>query len=272
MRAMAWISRINRLSDPEKEGLYRNLIPPPVFRICRINPLTFTDAQGSRLVRFFCRYGEDTTLVEVKREPGDRDCVYSMQVSDTTDLTQLNFDFVVVNDPDSERFDTDVDPEGRDTLFGMASRNLREEERALHSGLAPGQVRKGLGLTGDTLNCLEFFCRILDIKSITLEALYYHNAILYEKHGFAYFRGFRQMESIHKAFQEGGELFRKLDGSSPFRKPGFEKSIRLRSWAVHDGILDDLEDEKLGDGWISPRMYQMVGHPSQTCTFPDALY
>jgi len=269
---MPWIQRINHMSPSEKEGLYRLLIPPSLFRRFQINPLTFTNYEGHRLVRFYCPEREETVMIEVKRKPGDQDPIYSIQLSDTMDYTQLNWDFLVVNDPDQERFNIDIDNQGRDTLWGRASRNLAEEERALHAGLAPGQVRKGLRLTREVIACLENFARILDIKTISMEALFYHNAIVYERCGFTYFEGFKRMQRIHQAFQPGGILFQKLDPSNSFRQPGFEKTIRGRSWAIHDGVISEIDDDILEEGWSSPKMYLMVGKPRSVCTFPDAVY
>jgi hypothetical protein len=121
---MGWIHRINQMTLPEKEGLYRVLIPPSLFRRFQINPLTFTDYEGRRLVRFYCPEREETVLVEIKRRHEDPDPIFSIQVSDGADYSQLNWDFLVVNDPESERFHIDVDAEGRDTLWGRASRNI----------------------------------------------------------------------------------------------------------------------------------------------------
>ncbi len=179
---------------------------------------------------------------------------------------------MVVNDPDGERFNIDIDSEGRDTLWGRASRNLSEEERALRNGLTPGQVRRGLGITREIIAGLEYFARILDIKTIALEALFYHNAIVYERSGFTYFEGFKRMQRIHQLFQPGEVLFRKLDGSTPFREPGFDKTVRGRSWAIHDGVLSEIDDDVLDEGWSSPKMYLMVGKSRSVCTFPDATY
>lgn len=269
---MAWIRRINQMTPSEKEGLYRLLIPPSLFRRFRINPLTFTDAEGRKLARFYCPEREETVMVEIKRAPEDRDPLFSIQVSDGTDYTQLSWDFLVVNDPEGERFDIDEDEKGRDTLWGRATRNLREEERALAAGLAPGQVRRGLGLTREIIGGLEHFARLLDIKTIALEALFYHNAIVYERCGFTYFEGLKRMQRIHRAFQEGGALFRKLTGENPFRRPGFEKTVRGRSWAIHDGVTGEIDDEVLEEGWFSPKMYLMVGRSRATETFPGAVY
>ena len=269
---MPWIQRINHMTQNEKEGLYRLLIAPSLFKRFHINPLTFTDYEGTRLVRFYCPEREETVLLEMKRKTEDRDPVYSIQLSDSVDFTQLSWDFLIVNDPESERFEIDTDAQGRDTLWGRASRNLAEEERALRAGLAPGQSRKGLGLTREVISCLEHLAKILDIKTITLEALFYHNAILYERCGFTYFEGFKRMQRIHQAFQPGGSLFEKLDASNPFRQHGFEKTVRGRSWAIHDGVISEIDDDILDEGWVSPKMYLMVGKPRHLTTFPDALY
>jgi len=269
---MAWIRRINRMSSSEKEGLYRLLIPPSLFKRFQINPLTFSDFEGSRLVRFYCPEREETVMVELKRKLDDPDPVYSIQMTDGTDFTQVNWDFIIVNDLEGERFNIDLDDQGRDTLWGRANRNLAEEERSLQAGLAPGMIRRGLKLTGEIITGLEYFARFLDLKTIWLEALFYHNANVYERYGFTYFEGFRRMQRIHQAFQPGGKLFQKLDGSSPFRQPGFAQTVRGRSWAIHDGVISEIDDEILDEGWVSPKMYRMVGNPRSVCTFPDAVY
>lgn len=269
---MPWLKRINSMSQSEKEGLYRLLIPPSLFKRFQINPLTFTDYDGNRLVHFYCPEREETVMIEVKRRLDDPDPIYSIQASDGPDYTLVNWDFLIVNDPDGERFNIDVDEQGRDTLWGRASRNLSEEVKALQAGMAPGQVRKGLGMTREVITGLEYFAKILDIKTISLEALFYHNAIVYERCGFTYFEGFKRMTRIHQAFQPGGKLFKLLDGSNPFRQPGFEKTVRGRSWAIHDGVVSEIDDEILDEGWYSPKMYLLVGQPRTATTFPDAVY
>ena len=269
---MPWLKRINSMSQSQKEGLYRLLIPPSLFRRFQINPLTFTDYEGNRLVRFYCPEREETVMIEVKRKLDDPDPVYSIQASDGPDFTQVNWDFLIVNDPDSERFNIDVDEQGRDTMWGRASRNLPEEIKALEAGMAPGQVRKGLGLTREVITGLEYFAKILDIKTISLEALFYHNAIAYERYGFSYFIGYDRMKRINELFQPGGVLFNKLDNSTPFRRPEFAQSIRGRSWAIHDGIINDVADDILRGKWVSPIMYRMVEKPESMITFPDPKY
>ena len=268
---MSWIYRINRLSRSEKEGLYRTLIPPSLYHRFGIDPLSLCNEKGNKVVRFFCPPGDRTCLVEIKLE-GMEDPLYSIQLSDTSDLTQIDWDFVIVNDPASPSFRTDVDEEGRDTLFGWASRNIAEEIKAMEAGLFPGQVRKGLGLTREVIHVLEIFCQVLDIKSIRLEALFYHNAITYERYGFSYFTGYRQMKRIHELFQPGGKLSDRLDQSTSFYSPDLAQTVRGRSWAIHNGILTEIDDDLLDEGWVSPVMYRMVGKPRGMITFPDPIY
>lgn len=268
---MPWIQRISRLSRSEKEGLYRILIPASLYERFGIDPISFSNEKGKKVVRFFSPSGDRTCLVEIRLE-GTEEPLYSIQLSDSNDFTQIEWDFIVVNDPGSPKFNTQLDQEGRDTLFGWANRNLLEEERAMEAGLFPGQARKGLGLSREVVIVIEFFCRIFDIKTIRLEALFYHNAITYERYGFSYFRGYRQMKRIHELFQSGGGLFNKLDNSTPFRRPEFAHAIRGRSWAIHDGILSEIDDDLLDEGWVSPVMYRMVGNPRAMVTFPDPVY
>jgi len=268
---MTWIRRINQIPRWERESFYRCLIPPLLYHHFGIDPLSLCDAKGEKRARFFCPKGDRTSLVEVKLE-GMEEPLFSTQLSDTTDFTQMNWDFLVVNDPVSPKFNTHIDSEGRDTLLGWASRNLIEEEKALEAGLFPGQVRKGMRLTREAFHLLERFCSMFDIKSIRLEALFYHNAITHERHGFSYFSGYRQMKRIHELFQPGGLLFNKLDNSTPFRKPEFAHTVRGRSWAIHDGILEEVDEALFDEGWVSPVMYHMIENSRGMITFPDPVY
>jgi hypothetical protein len=268
---MTWIQRISFLDPREKQGVYRMLVPPVLFHRFGIDPLSFTTRSGNRAVRMFCPAGDGACLIEMKHEDLD-DPIYSLQLSDGSDHSQLSLDFVIANDPASPRFATDVDADGQDTLFGWASRNIAEESRAMANGYFPGQIRKGLRLTGAVIRCLEFFCTMFDIKSIQLEALFYHNAISYEQHGFSYFSGFRMMKRINESFQPGGQLHRQLDGRTPFRNPDSSGTVHGRSWAIHDGILLEADDEILEEGWVSPMMYRMVGSPRSMVTFPDPVF
>ena len=86
-------------------------------------------------------------------------------------MESLHLDFLIINDPFSERFNVDVDEFGRDTLLGTRSRNIPEEIKAMEAGLAPGMVRQGLRLMREFSNCLERFMEPLGLKTITIGCL-----------------------------------------------------------------------------------------------------
>ena len=131
----------------------------------------------------------------------------------------------------------------------------------MKAGLAPGQVRRGLRLLDAVMERVEAFGVLLGHDTVLVEPLAYHNAIMFERHGFYYMQGQREMEWIHSAFSEGGELWMKLDDSLPFRHPDAARSIRGRSWAVHDGIL--------GQPWDGVTMIRRLGTRHAVRTAPQ---
>src|SRR5262249_37214455 len=176
--------------------------------------------------------------------------------------------FVQITDPTAERFGIDRDEEGQDTLFGTATRNREEEGRALAAGLAPGQVRRGLRLLGRVMAAMEDLCRRLGKELFLVEPLFYHSALLYERHGCGYLFGQDLMARIHAEFQPGGRLHAALDGETVFRQPGFDRTARGRSWAIHDGILSVLGDAP----WGGVKMYRRLGGPAGISSFPGGAY
>ena len=185
-------------------------------------------------------------LVELRDQPGDKDCIFYLELEDTA-FGKLEVSFLIINDPRAPRFDTDLDEQGRRTKFATVRRNLPEEVRAMQAGLAPAQVRKGLHLLKDFLALVMDFAECMGQDMIISEPLTYNAAITFERHGWDYMRGRRRMEQINQGFQPGGELFAQLDGSTPFRQPGMDQTVLGRSWAVHDGIL--------GEPWRGVEMY-----------------
>ncbi len=168
---------------------------------------------------------------------------------------QLELSFIVINDLTAPRFNIDVDELGRVTLLGTAGRNVGEELRAMRAGLGPAQVRPGLRLFDELLPRLERLAHELGYVSLVLEPLTYHNAVMYERHGFSYIVGHRRMVEIDREFQPGGKLANLLDGRSPFRDPALAASARGRSWAIHDGILQDFD----GTDHLDLRMVRVIG-------------
>jgi hypothetical protein len=257
------IYAINSLTEKEKERIYGVLIPPELFLRYEIDPETLKGKNGEKLVTIWGSSGLPFMRIEMKRKLADQDPVISVDLSDTHHR-QIELSFIIINDVESERFNIDIDEEGKDTYFGTSSRNLKEEERAMAAGLAPGQVRKGLRLIGKFFPRMEQFVASLGKELYVLEPLTYHGALLYEKYGFGYLKGHRYMEEIHEGFLPGGILYNRLDNSTPFRRKGAERTIRGRSWAIHDGIL--------GSPWDPPTMFKPLGTNVGVCTFPNAIY
>jgi acetoin utilization protein AcuC len=214
-------------------------------------------------VRIIAPAGKGWARVEVWREPQDRDPLLLVDVQ-MTSFGVLELTFVQICDPASERFGIDYDTEGQDTLFGTLTRNVAEEARAMAAGLAPGQVRRGRRLLGRVLQAVEEFSALLGNEVYLVEPLFYHSAILYERHGLGYLLGRETMEEIHREFQPGGPLQRRLDGSTAFRLPGAEGTVRGRSWAIHDGLL--------GEPWGGIKMYRVVGQQAGVETFSGGPY
>jgi hypothetical protein len=257
------IGDINRLPPVEKEAIYAALIPESVFVDFAIDPLTFCGRDGHRRVHFICPDGLGLLRIEVRRQPDDRDCLFFVEIADTP-YRQIELAFCVINDPQAQRYDIDIDVQGRDNFFGTLRRNFDEELKAMAAGLSPNQVRRGLQLFSPFLHLLEEFVRSLGIDSIVAEPLSYNNAIRYEKYGFDYITGKQLMLWIDREFQPGGCLFRRLDGSSPFRRPGLERSVRGRSWAIQDGILER--------SWDGVRIYKVPGVDAGIDTFPGRMF
>ena len=122
--------------------------------------------------------------VEVRSTPEDRDPALLVDV-EMSPLSVPELAFVQITDPAGARYAIDRHPDGRDTLFGTACRNIEEERRAMRDGLAPGQVRRGLRLLSRVLDAMEGFCALIGKEIYLIEPLFYHSAILYERRGCA---------------------------------------------------------------------------------------
>ena len=267
---MSKITRLNRLPAKEKNEYYSLLIPDSLFERFRIDKATGQNDAGEQCIDIEAPAGGSEASIQVKRTPSDRDALFYIEVRDSRDLVRMFWDFILVNDPELPRFDTDVTPEGGDRWLNWRRRNHKEEKQALECGLAPGQVRRGMKLTSEFNKCLDVFCQAVGFKSIGLEALFYHNAILYERHGFRYFDYEKVMRRIHEEFQPGGVLYARLDGST-FRQGWFAESVRGRSWCIHSNILDEVWEAGF-DPWTPPLMYRMVGQRFSVNTVPGVGY
>lgn len=253
------IAGINMLPQEEKQAIYRRFIPGELLARFNISA-DLVDDGGRSLVTFRCAEGATDVVVDLRHRLGAPDPLLYAHLTDTIN-GQVHVLLYIVNDPDSPRFDVDRMPDGTPTEFGTFRRNLPAEEAAMAAGLAPGQVRRGLRMLHHSIAAFEAFVSSLGHDVYFVEPLAYHNAVIFERYGFAYQQGRRLMESIDAGFRPGGALLARLTDNSPFRRRGMERSIRGRSWALHDGVL--------GHPFTGVTMYKRVGHTAGVNTFPD---
>jgi len=249
------IGGINKLPEEEKRAIYARYIPKELTERFNLPELT-----GEKdLLQFRFAEGSSDVEMRVYHQPGFPDPVLYAHLSDTMN-GQIHVLLYILNDPASPRFDVDRMPDGSPTRFGTLKRNLPAEQAALDHGLAPGQVRRGLRLLQPATTAFERFITGLGHDMYFVEPLYYHNAVIFERYGFAYQVGKRRMEKIHAGFQPGGDYHQALDGSNPFRSGNAANSIRLRSWAIHDGVL--------GEAFTDVTMYKRIGQSAEITTTP----
>lgn len=250
------INSINNLPVLEKRAIYARIIPPELLQRISI-PETFIHPQGEDLLVLDCPVGSNSAEMKLYHQREFPDPVLHGHITGTfTGLVHVLL--YILNDPESPRFDVDIMPDGNDTNFGTERRNIPAEIAALQFGLAPGQIRRGLRLLGAAIQAFEAFVHSLGHDMFFAEPLYYHNALLFERYGFAYEKGRRRMEQIQAGFSPGGDLLQRLDGSNAFRQPAAANSIRLRSWAIHDGLL--------GEPFTNVTMYKRLGKSAGVST------
>ncbi len=248
MRQPYTIGGINLLPEDQKRKIYGDLIPDELLSRFGIRR-SFVDDEGRLLMRAKWAPGNPSVEMSLFHQADFPDPVLYGHMTDTI-TGQVHILLYVINDPASPRFDVDRMPNGAPTEFGTLRRNLDAEQAALEAGLSPGQVRRGLRLLTPAIRSFERFVEELGHDLYFVEPLYYHNAVIFERYGFAYQQGRKLMERIHNGFAGGGEFVGRLDGSA-FRCKEAENSIRLRSWAIHDGIL--------GEPFTNVTMYKRVG-------------
>lgn len=250
---------ITALPYDVRDEWVRRYLPPRLLKRFGIDPQTFLNPQGEKVVEHSGSPVAGEIKIVVWRSLRDRDPVALAEAADTS-TDQIELRFLTTNDPDAPRFDVDVDTAGHSTLLGTAGRNVPAEIAAMEAGLAPGQVRRGLGLVlKDILPRFEAFLAEIGHDLVLAVPLAYHNAILMERWGFDYLYGRRVMEEIDRRFQSGGDLHGRLDGATPFRRPEMAETVRGRSWAIHDGIL--------GEPLEPMKMVKRVGRHARVKTF-----
>ena len=260
------LRHINALPEGARRRIYRALLPPELLTQFGIDPINWKGPDGDQHVRIKAEPESGSMHISARKAPDFPDDFICIELSDNA-FNGIDLGLLLLNDPNSPRFGTDYDAEGRPTLFGTARRNLAEEERAAKAGLAPAQVRASLGASRLVMQHLETFLSALGQRAYYLEPLTYASAWVFERRGFAYVRGHKLMDDIHREFQPGGRLHQALDGSTPFRQPDQWRTVRGRAWAIHDGILEAIEAK-----WDGLRMVKQIGRHAGVETFPGATY
>jgi hypothetical protein len=240
------IGGINKLSEQEKREIYARYIPHEVLEKFRIANVT----QNRELLQFQFADGSSDVEMKLYHQVGFPDPILYAHLADNIN-GQIHVLLYILNDPASPRFDVDRMPDGSPTQFGIRKRNVVAEQAALQAGLSPGQVRHGLRSLRQAMGAFEEFITGLGHDLYFVEPLYYHNAVIFERYGFSYQMGRKLMNEIQAGFAEGGGLQRQLNDDNPFRTVKAANSIRLRSWAIHDGVL--------GEPFTNVTMYKRVG-------------
>lgn len=256
------LRELNNLPEVEKRRCYSTLLPEWLFTSYGVDRESLS-VDGKPVVFFRWPKGSRAFELTVRLHPFDRDPLLYLNMTDTQN-NQLLVLLVVINNPDSPRFDIDIDEQGRATTLGTDGRNLVAEVAAMQAGLAPGQIRMGLRVFKQAVPIFEQFVKNLGHEMFIIEPLAYHNAITFERYGFSYMRGRQRMEKIHQAFLPDGELHAKLTPDNPFRQPDYWRSVRGRSWAIHDGIL--------GYPFSDFQMYKRIGVHAGMSTFPESIW
>jgi hypothetical protein len=243
--------------------LFRILVPVRLLSDFNIDPITLTDPQGRSVA--FSRPGNEGSGFRLEIYPsGDSaEPMGEIELADTL-FNQIAVVWVALQDPSAPRFDIDVMPSGEPTLRGSVCRNLQAEEAAMLAGLAPGQIRRGLRASRWLMERVEALMLCLNQREFIVQPLYYHLAVLFEQLGFAYIQGEALMDSICEGFGPGGTLSAKLDSSTIFRRPEQADTIRGRSWAIHDGVLDG--------PWDNVRLVKRLGINAGVNTCPGTQW
>jgi hypothetical protein len=260
------IRYLNHFEDGLKARIYRSLVPPHLLRLYEIDPLRWTKFGKPGCVRLDAAPDTDRMVLAISNQPEPFDPYFVIELQDNI-VGGIDLNWLQLSDPFATRYAIDRDEAGKDTSYGTTTRNLSAEAAALDAGLAPAQIRAGVGASQLVFTQLETFLAVLGQQALFLEPLTYASAWVFERRGFAYVRGHKLMDDIHQAFQLGGALRTALDGSTPFRQQGQWHSIRGRAWAIHDGVLD-----ALGATWDQLRMIKQIGKHAGVNTAGNTPY
>lgn len=260
------IRQLNNLPENVKRRVYRGLIPPALLTRFGIDPIQWTGPNKVPMVFLKAEPQSEKVLITVRNSPDPNDEFFALELADNS-LNGIELNLIVLNDPTTPRYSIDQTEDGQPTMFGTLKRNMKAEEAAKDSGLAPGQIRAGLGGSRIVFEQIDAFLAMLGHRAYFLEPLTYASAWVFERRGFAYVRGHKLMDDIQREFQPGGALHQCLNDESAFRRRDQASTVRGRAWAIHDGILEALDLR-----WDKIRMVKQIGRHAGVETFPQAIY
>jgi len=195
------IRTINGLPYDAKQRLYRILVPPELLGQLGINPILWRG--NGYTLELLAEPDTGKVNLSINNPQDPTDAYFVLELQDNS-MNGIDLNLLLLNDPLAEKFGIDYDAEANATHWGTVTRNPAEEELAMRAGLAPAQVRAGLGMGHDVLHQLDVFLAFCARQAISLEPLTYASATLFEKNGFAYVRGHKLMDDIHREFHPGG--------------------------------------------------------------------
>lgn len=260
------IRQLNSLPEKVKQRVYRGLLPPALLARFGIDPIQGSGQNKQPLVFLQAPPESERVLISARSSPSPSDDFFTLELADNS-LNGIELNLIVLSDPTAPRFPIDETEDGQPTMFGTLRRNKDAEQAAMQNGLAPGQVRAGLNASRMVFEQIETFLSMLGHRAYFLEPLTYASAWVFERRGFAYVRGHKLMDDIHREFQPDGALYKCLDDRSTFRQRDQVHTVRGRAWAIHDGILDALDLR-----WDKIRMVKQIGRHAGVETFPQAVY
>ena len=215
----------------------RGWCPTSCFDRFGIDPATLCDRDGARLVRVTAPADKPWARVEVRSSAEDRDPALLVDV-EMSPLSVPELAFVQITDPAGRALRDRPRP-------GRARHALRHRVAQRGGGgaarcrTASPPARCG-GACGCSRGCSTRWrasARLIGKEIYLIEPLFYHSAILYERRGCGYLMGRDVMEEIHAGFSRGrvaAHGARRL--LADFRAPEAARTVRGRSWALHDGV------------------------------------
>src|SRR5688572_20826691 len=177
------IRQLNNLPENVKLRVYRGLISPALLTRFGIDPIQWTSSNKEPMVFLKAEPNSEKVLITARNSSDTNDEFFALELADNS-LNGIELNLIVLNDPTTPRYSIDQTEDGQQTMFGTLKRNLKAEEDAKIAGLAPGQIRAGLGGSRTVFEQIDTFLSMLGHRAYFLEPLTYASAWIFERRGF----------------------------------------------------------------------------------------